>query len=429
METAANSSILGSVVGSYRVRSQLGAGGAGNVYLAEHVVIKTRVAMKVLLPELAVHPCMNERFLDEARATAELDSPHLPRYYDFGHLPGGEPYAVMELLEGQTLADRLDEEHTLPVVTVVAIAQQIAAALGVAHAAGIVHRDIKPENVFLTQEASGGPLPFVKVLDFGIAKRLAGKAVVTTAQGIFVGSPAYCAPEQAMAVDLDGRADIYALGVTMFVCLTGRLPFDGEVTPLLFAKVREDAPSIRSLRPDLPGALATLIDQMLARDPARRPSTVQVVETRLAALSDELCGTVTMTIMIKCRPLTMPPLLDSPRWRRSLAVSAFVVIVALMIGLGAAGRKGHASEAHAAPPVPPVVPTVALMPAADVAVAMPEPRFAPEPVPLTPRDTAAASAAPERVQPAHHHRHHHRQRVLARSDVFIVDPFAADGAR
>jgi serine/threonine protein kinase len=461
--------LIGQVVGSYVIKSVLGQGGSGTIYLAEHRVIGTKVAVKVLLPEVTLLPGMAERFLDEARASSELGSPHLPRYYDLGTLPSGQPYAILELLEGETLAHRIETAGPLPIVTAVSIASQVAGALALAHDAGIVHRDVKPENLFLTHINEPGP-PFVKVLDFGIAKRMGpGERAGQTGLGVFLGSPAYCAPEQALGQPVGPEADVYALGVTLFVMLTGHPPFDGEVTEILNAKTTKDAPYIEAFRPELPDKLAKLIDEMVERSPLRRPQSMHEVRTRLDGCAELLAGISTqvnptpvprpVSPVLYARRLTTDPTAKtmqtllpghSPRraWGSVAAMSTLVVVVLAALAANVGAKRASATPTPSAQPVAtpepalspqPVAPSVPeVMPARmvppgalPVAEAVPEhagdrvEETTPEVPALAPaEDTVRDEPAPRKQRSSTKPQRTRRHRAhKAGGDVVIVNPF------
>ncbi len=220
--------LVGVQLGSYRVTEVIGIGGVGTVYRAEHTEIGTKAAIKVLKPEFAQSSEVAERFLQEARACAALESDLIPRYFDFGRLRDGRAYAVMELLEGECLDRRIARVGRMDVADIVPIVKQTATALKKAHGAGIIHRDLKPENIFLCRTPSGGTS--VKVLDFGIAKVASAiGSVKETRVGYFMGTPAYCAPEQIYGAGVGPATDVYALGATIYEMLTGRGPFEGEL--------------------------------------------------------------------------------------------------------------------------------------------------------------------------------------------------------
>jgi len=218
------------IAGRYRVVSRLGEGGMGVVYVAEHLRIGRKVALKRLHPELASDARAVQRFQREARAAAATGHPHIVEILDLGLAEDGAPYLVMEHLTGASLAALLRQEGRLAPRRAVALLAQVLAALEAVHAAGIIHRDLKPDNVFVTPRAGFGE--FVKVLDFGISKvrgEGASEALRLTRTGVTMGTPFYLSPEQARGMpDVDARIDLYAVGVMLYECLTGRLPFAAD---------------------------------------------------------------------------------------------------------------------------------------------------------------------------------------------------------
>jgi serine/threonine protein kinase len=271
--------LLGQMVGSYRVVGRIGVGGMGAVYKAVHPKIGSRVAIKVLGGELsgregAVGDESVKRFFAEARAVNLVHHEGIVSVLDLGELPGGVPYMLMELLEGETLADLIEKRAPLPIGEVLAILGQVLDALGAAHRAGIIHRDIKPHNVFVTTTGRA------KLLDFGVAKLRAPDAdggsfnqllSIVTAAGALVGTPYYCSPEQALGLPVDARSDLYAVGVVAFEALTGKVPFDAEgVLELLRMHIDEPPPHPRRLRPELSVELERVILRALAKEPDER---------------------------------------------------------------------------------------------------------------------------------------------------------------
>ncbi|HQY63866.1 MAG: serine/threonine protein kinase [Myxococcales bacterium] len=217
---------LGTVIeGRYLVDSVLGEGGMGIVYAGRHRTLAKRVAIKVLKRELADDRDMLERFFNEARAASSIGSPHIADVADFGMLPDGAAYFVMEYLDGVSLGGLLDQLRMIPTPRLLKIARQMAVGLSAAHAAGIVHRDLKPDNIMLVSR--GGENDFVKILDFGIAK-VTHAATRLTRTGSVFGTPHYMSPEQAAGLSVDSRGDLYAMGIILYEMACGRVPFDSD---------------------------------------------------------------------------------------------------------------------------------------------------------------------------------------------------------
>jgi serine/threonine-protein kinase len=261
------------VGGKYRVERVLGAGGMGVVVAAVHLELGQSVALKFILPSAISGKDAVERFMREARAVARLKSEHVARVFDVGRDEQGNPYMVLELLEGEDLATLAKRNRTLAIGDAVEYVLQPCEALVEAHAAGIVHRDLKPQNLFVTHRLNGAPL--VKVLDFGIAKAVgaaaAGQMQLTDSQAV-IGSPLYMAPEHmrsARAADI--RSDIWSLGVILYELLSGHLPFDGDtVTEVCIRVVNEQPTPLMTLRPGLDPKLVDVTMRCLEKDPARR---------------------------------------------------------------------------------------------------------------------------------------------------------------
>jgi eukaryotic-like serine/threonine-protein kinase len=276
---------IGSVVnGKYRLVRILGDGGMGSVYEALHAVLGTRVAIKVLHPELARRTGLVERFLQEARVSAQIRSPHVVQVIDVDRTPDGHAYIVMELLEGEPLSSVVDRQRRLPVSTACEYTLQILEALEAAHALGVVHRDLKPENVFVT---FAGGRPVLKLIDFGIAKarRLDARQKNLTIAGVVMGTAEYMAPEQARSADrVDPRADLYAVGVILYEMIAGRRPVHGDAgedARVIALKVeRGEVIPIVQAAPETPRDLAGLVHHAMAARPEMRFSTA--TEMRLA---------------------------------------------------------------------------------------------------------------------------------------------------
>jgi serine/threonine protein kinase len=261
----------------YRVVRALGIGGMSQVVCAEHLALGTKVAMKFLLPGLAILPDAPQRFVREALAVTRVKSDHVAKVLDVGTLPGGPPYLVMEYLEGQDLGRHVKAGQRFEVEEAIDLTVQAADALARAHAAGVIHRDVKPSNLFLTSRPDGTPL--LKVLDFGISKVLeeaAKEDLELTKTTAVMGSALYMSLEQMRSTKtVDHRTDIYALGVSLYELLTGTHPFTAESFSELCVKVSLDPPSpLRDHRPDVPEALAEAIAVAYARSAAERYQTV-----------------------------------------------------------------------------------------------------------------------------------------------------------
>jgi serine/threonine-protein kinase len=282
--------MLGSELGSYKLVSLLGAGAMGEVYVGQHALLGRKCAVKVLLEEWSADQDVVARFINEARATSALAHPGIIRVFDFGTTPAGRAYMLMEFLEGQTLAARLEARGQLEVPRALAIGRQLAEALNVAHAQGVVHRDLKPENVFLVPDATAPFGERSKILDFGIAKMLnPTKDTPKTRTGSILGTPVYMSPEQCTgAPGIDHRADVYSLGCVLFHMLCGRPPFDFEsVGQLLGAHLYSVPPAPSSLREGLPAGTDEVMARLLAKQPRDRYESM----TEVMAAIDRLQGT------------------------------------------------------------------------------------------------------------------------------------------
>jgi serine/threonine-protein kinase len=269
--------------GRYRIVRQLADGGMGTVFLAEHLLIKRRVAIKRLHSDLARDLAMVQRFLQEATAAGTLGHPHIVQSTDMGFSRDGTPYIVFEYLEGCLLVEEIHRLGRLPVRRAVAIARQIASALEAAHGAQIAHLDLKSDNVFLTDQ--GEALDHAKLLDFGISRFLAADQE-STQPGVMMGTPEFMAPEQVTMPDqVDCRADIYALGVLLYEMLTGRLPHVGADQRVILHRIVWDPPA--PLDVEVTPALACLLfDGLLVKHRDRRLQTMTEVKDALAAVLD-----------------------------------------------------------------------------------------------------------------------------------------------
>jgi serine/threonine-protein kinase len=266
----------------YRIDSLIDSGGMGRVYVGEHVLMHKRVAIKVLHRELSSIPEFVARFEREARAAGNIGDEHVVAATDFGKLPDGAVFLVLEYVEGRNLRDEI-AQGPMPLARTLHIARQITGALRAAHALGIVHRDLKPENVMLVNKA--GDPDFVKVLDFGIAKvpigeRTSEDSKPITKAGMVFGTPEYMPPEQALGQSVDSRADLYSLGVIMYEMLAGRRPFGGESeVSVLGQQLSRSAPPVSKRAPGayIPPSIDTFVKKMLHREASRRFQTADQI--------------------------------------------------------------------------------------------------------------------------------------------------------
>ena len=280
--------VVGTHIGAYRVLQQIGEGGMGTVWLAEHTMLGRRAAIKLLHPMFTARPDIVTRFFNEARAATAISDPGIVQIFDFGHHVDGTAYIAMEMLEGEPLDQRLRRLGRLAVPDALRIIRQVASTLGVAHARGIVHRDLKPENIFLVHdpEVFGGER--AKILDFGIAKLTGDPSTMTNTSAV-MGTPAYMSPEQCRgAGHVDQRSDVYALGCMILALLTGAPPFVAEgVGDIIAMHLREAPPAPSSRVPGIGPELDALVLRCLAKDPAHRYTSA----TELAAVIGAVLGT------------------------------------------------------------------------------------------------------------------------------------------
>ena len=268
-----------------RLIELLGKGGMGSVWLADHLGLEARVAVKFIAPELVgLDPSLRERFKREASICARLRSIHVVQTFDVGEMADGSPYITMEMLEGNNLTDRVEAKGTMSVPEVGKVVQQVCKVLHRAHVLGIIHRDIKPDNIFLTSDSDYDL--FVKVLDFGIAKQTrVGKKDVTKT-GAIVGTPEFMSPEQAIgSKSLDHRSDLFSLGVVAFYALTGELPFDldGDEPLWIQASRGSHIPATR-LRPDLFDEIDDWFERALQGKPEHRYQSARDMANALSRI-------------------------------------------------------------------------------------------------------------------------------------------------
>jgi serine/threonine-protein kinase len=393
--------------GRYQVESVLGEGGMGVVYLARHRMIDKKVAIKVLRADMAREQEITERFLQEARAASSIGNPHIIDISDFGQLPDGSTYFVMEWLDGKPLGRVLEESRPLPVLRLINIARQIADGLAAAHQRGIVHRDLKPDNVFLIRH--GSESDFVKILDFGIAKVGAGPSKLTRAGSVF-GTPHYMSPEQAAGAPVDSRTDIYALGVILYESASGRVPFDADNFMGILTQHMYKAPvPIRALVPpqDVPPGLEAVVLKALSKKPEQRYQTMEELAADLEKLRRGTVPDAVPEMMSRSGGFNVPadffnergmpaPVPATPlgagsrkRWGVYAGVAGVLAAIAIVVGIFAKSSSSTASGFPSKSPAggEPRVATPPPTPAAATAV----PTIPP---PAAPAATPSPAAAP-----------------------------------
>lgn len=294
---------LGRVVdGKYRLLYLLGRGGMGSVWVAEHIELSSRVAIKFINAPRAATEHARRRFRREARAAAALRGPNVVQVFDYG-IDQGDPYIVMELLEGETLADRLQREGSLTIQETTTIALQIANALARAHEQGIVHRDLKPANIFLASDEANLT---VKLLDFGLAKIVSGRHGITldlTQPGNPVGTLQYMSPEQLLGERVDARTDVWAFAVVICECLTGCLPFSDTNAKAIVPSLNRRLKGLPSSFADVPAGFDVWFQRGTKRDRSEREASVRAFAADLARLTSGLSGYCRMHTSDESKPM------------------------------------------------------------------------------------------------------------------------------
>jgi len=276
----------GTTIGAYQLVSVLGRGGMGTVYLGEHTLLKRKAAIKVLLPALSADTEIVQRLFNEARAVTQIADPGIVQVFDFGQDPDGSAYIVMELLEGETVAERIERTGHLVPLDVVRLMRLICGSLAAAHAKGIVHRDLKPENIFIVADPAVATGERAKIVDFGIAKLSRDEGTHITHAGAMLGTPLYMSPEQCRgAGEIDHRSDIYSIACVMVMMLTGKPPFDGDGTgDLIVAHLQEPPPRLTNVN----AAIDHVVQRCLAKDPDDRYQTMTDLVAALALVEEQL---------------------------------------------------------------------------------------------------------------------------------------------
>jgi serine/threonine-protein kinase len=305
---------LGTLLGGkYRLDAVAGRGGMGVVYRATHVMLGKTVAVKLISKELAPSSDFVLRFQREARAAGRLDHPNIAAVYDLGQCDDGTLYIAMEYVTGTSLRDVLQADGPLPPGRIAHIGRQVAAALSVAHRHDIIHRDLKPQNVAIGVDAEGREQ--AKLLDFGIAKSMADDATKLTSTGLAIGTPQYMSPEQAAGQALDGRSDIYSLGVMLYQMLIGIVPFDAPSTPAVLVKHLNETPQLPSARrPDLAVSpeIEAVAMRCLEKDPAARFQTADEVISALDAMRERGGADPTARLAVVPSAAALAPTLRMP---------------------------------------------------------------------------------------------------------------------
>ncbi|WP_224362357.1 serine/threonine-protein kinase [Hyalangium versicolor] len=416
--------MLGQQLGEYVVRRFIGSGGMGIVYAGEHVTIGRKVAIKFIREEVSQGPLARD-LLTEARAAGAIHHHGIIDIFGFGQQPGVGQYLVMEYLEGRPLSDVLQERGPLPLAESLALLCEVLDALSAAHAAGVIHRDLKPSNIFVVRQSNGAE--YIKVLDFGLAKRSATPEGTTpqTYSDVIVGTPQYMAPEQALGEEVGPQTDLYAVGVIAFELLTGRRPFSGRTHMEVVAhhlKTPAPAPSVAVA---VPAEVDALVLQLLAKEPRQRPASAAEVGRRLRALlqSQEagglpVAGTSRSIPVLKPPPAAvspqaltetmqptptpdspqagapLPPAVRGSRWKWGTVAGSL-----LLLALGGAMVSRSTFASMASSPLPAA--TAAASPVPVPPAAQPEARRpSPEPAPTTPTPEPAqplALAPPPKV--------------------------------
>jgi eukaryotic-like serine/threonine-protein kinase len=361
-------SLVGAVLADrYQIVRRIGEGGMGAVYEAKHTVIGKRVAVKVLLEKFLAKSDFVARLLQEARLASSIGHEHIVDVTDFGTTTDGRSFVVMEFLDGESLAELAMREAPLPIERSLGIARQVASALGAAHAKGIFHRDVKPENIYLVRR---GDADFVKVVDFGISKAVkpggdeGGEGYRLTHTGLLLGTPLYMSPEQARGEeDLDHRVDIWALGVLLYECLTGEVPFRANNYLGIISQVLTHEPTPPSrLRPELgiSDAVEAVVMRAMEKDRTRRYQTMGDLERDLERLlaGDQNVGFVP-------RATGAGAASAAPKRWPLLAGAGVVLLAAIVV----AGWPSRPHEVAVPPPAPIVQPPPPAPPPPEPAIA------------------------------------------------------------
>ena len=445
--------LVGSVLGgSYRITRLIGQGGMGAVYEGVQVRLERRVAIKLMARELSANPEAIARFRREAEVTSQLGHPHIVQVFDFGAAPGGEPYLVMEYLEGEDLEKRIQRVGRLPLAAASHIVRQVASALSATHAKGIVHRDLKPANVFLLSVE--GETDFVKVVDFGISKVRSATTKLTAALAV-MGTPNYMAPEQAAGriAEIDGRTDQWALACIAYELLAGRPPFVGEDVASLLYQVIHQAPSpISQMSPGLPIAVEGVLHRALSKTQAERFATLTEFSRAFegAASGKAVAATLAAPAPAAAAPAGAAAIARAPTMPSSPGIAPVTTFSSatgqagepeatvpvrssrrwVVVGLGAAAALGAGAfvmmsrRASDPAPVAATVTTSALAPATSGPVVAPPP----PPPPAAAAPDGGAGAVAEATPPAPARAPGKKSRRSSRAAAGVAAPSAGESA-
>ncbi len=364
-------SLIGSVLGNYRLTAEISSGGMGTVYRAEHELLGRAAAVKLLRPELTANEELVERFFNEARAATQIRHPGIVEVFDFGYTTTGRAYLVMELLEGRSLGRAIADGRFSELEAAV-IVRGVASALRAAHAQGIVHRDLKPDNIFLVPDADTGT-ERPTVLDFGIAKLSTVDSVRQTQTGVLMGTPMYMAPEQARAASqIDQRADLYSLGCILYEMLVGAPPYQsdgaGEILAMhLFAEI----PHPRERLPMLSPEIDAIVVKLLAKEPDDRYADASALIAALTSITGRLSGELAalsasaprqlvVNMPSTLRPIEVPTEV-APKRRSTMPWIAgaltFAIAAAIVVGVLSQGSSEPEPIAEPVKPAPaPITP-------------------------------------------------------------------------
>lgn len=316
------------IADKYLLNRLIARGGMGSVYSGTHVDLERPVAVKLFQPDHTADPAAFERFRREARVAAKIKHPNIADIYDYGSLPDGESYIVMELVEGQTLLDTIRQVGQLSFGEALMLSRQITEGMEAAHHCGIIHRDLKPSNIVLTRNFDGSVM--VKIIDFGIAKiseQLSADDHTLTATGTLVGTPRYMSPEQCLGHELDARTDIYSFGVILYEMLAGQPPFDATSAIAIALKhVQEVPPPLEQFRENVPAELSSLITDLLSTEPAGRPQSATELKNRLAEIEDSIGGYIEEGESRLLPASNEPAVIDSDQYSTQVAVRVEEVV-------------------------------------------------------------------------------------------------------